>query len=36
MKGRIIGRAVIWIEWPFCCVHHSRDSQCFSLGWTSP
>jgi len=21
---------------PFCCVHCSRDSQCFSMGWTTP
>jgi len=26
--------------WPsnysFCCIHCSRDSQCFSVGWTTP
>ena len=21
---------------PFCCVHHSSDSQCFSVCWTTP
>ena len=26
----------IIIEWPLCCVRSSRDSQCFSMGRTTP
>ena len=25
-----------WLNDPFCCVHHSRDFQCFLIGQTTP
>jgi len=34
-KGRIACRAVIE-GWCFCCIHRKRDSQCFSVGRTTP
>ena len=28
---------ILWrTEWSLCCIHSSRDSQCFSMGWTIP